>query len=79
MRSKIRVNDQWYKPVPWLRVGVCDGCSFDGNNCLNSNASKFNGLCDADREFAGMIFIPNTKEALAAYVAKRLEGDDEMG
>lgn len=79
MRSKLRVNDQWYKTVPWLRVGECYGCSFDGNDCLTSNASKFAGLCDDDQEFCGMIFIPNTKEALATYVAKRLEGDDEMG
>ena len=79
MRSKIRVDDQWYKPVPWLREGECDGCSFDGNNCLNSNVSKFAGLCDDGNEFAWMIFIPNTKEAMAEYVARRLGADDEMG
>ena len=80
MRSRIRVDDQWHKHVPWLREAECDGCSFDGNGCLNSNVSKFHGLCDDGNEFAGMIFIPNTNEALAEYVAKRLEGkDDEMG
>lgn len=82
MRTKIRINDQWYKPVPWIKDGDCSGCSFDGPGCLNSNVSKFTGLCDDSQEFSGMIFIPNTKEALAEYVAKRLEGnsdDDEMG
>ncbi len=79
MRTKIRVDDQWYKPVPWLREAECDGCSFDGRACINGGDGKFASLCDDGMEFSGMIFIPNTKEALAAYVAKRLEGDDEMG
>ena len=80
MRSRIRVDDQWYKPVKWHTEGKCDGCSFDGNDCINSNVSKFTGLCNDGMEFSGMVFIPNTKEALAEYVAKRLEGkDDEMG
>ena len=64
MRSRIRVNDQWYKPVPWLKEGECDGCSFGS-------------LCDDGMEFSGMIFIPNTKEALAEYVVKRLEGNSD--
>ena len=76
MRSRIRVNDQWYKPVPWLKEGECDGCSFDGRDCINSGV-KFGSLCDDGMEFSGMIFIPNTKEALAEYVAKRLEGNSD--
>lgn len=70
MRSKIRVNDQWYRPVKWLADGDCEGCSFDGRDCSD-------GLCDDGMEFSGMIFIPNTKEALAEYVVKRLEGNSD--
>lgn len=77
MRSRIRVNDQWYKPVPWLKEGECDGCSFDRRDCINSGSSKFGSLCDDGMEFSGMIFIPNTKEALAEYVVKRLEGNSD--
>lgn len=77
MRSKIRVDDKWYKPVPWLAAAECGGCSFDGDNCLNSTATKFNGLCDDGQEFAGMIFIPSNKEALANYIAARLVGDQD--
>lgn len=77
MRSRIRVNDQWYKPVPWLNEAECDGCSFDGRDCINGGGGKFASLCDDGMEFSGMIFIPNTKEALAEYVAKRLEGNSD--
>jgi hypothetical protein len=80
MRTKIRVNDKWYKPVPWHVDGECDGCVFDGDGCINGSANvsgKFAGLCDPDCEFGGMIFIHNTKESLAKYVAKRLEGNQE--
>lgn len=80
MRSRIRVNDKWYRPVKWLAEAECDGCSFDGRDCINGDSGKFTGLCDDGMEFSGMIFIPNTKEALAEYVVKRLEGnDDEVG
>lgn len=77
MRSRIRVNDKWYRPVPWLSEAECEGCSFDGQGCINGNHDKFGSLCDDGMEFSGMIFIPNTKEALAEYVAKRLEGNSD--
>jgi hypothetical protein len=79
MRTKIRVGDKWYKPVPWFEHKECDGCAFESNSCINggSAAEKFRGLCDANQEFEGMIFIPNNKEALAEYVAKRLDGNQE--
>ncbi len=76
MRTKIRVDTNWYKPVPWHSEGECDGCVFDGSGCINAS-SKFSGLCDAEHEFEGMIFIPNTKAALAEYVVRRLEGPEE--
>lgn len=80
MRSKIRVDDKWYKPVPWIKEANCSGCSFDSSNCLNSITTKFRSLCDDGQEFAGMIFIPRNKEALAKYIAARLVGDqDEEG
>lgn len=78
MRTKIRVNDQWYKPVPWHNDGECDGCVFNLNDCINGE-SKFAGLCDDGQEFSGHILIATTKEAMAEYIAKKLEGPDEMG
>lgn len=83
MRSKIKVDDDWYKPVPWFVEAECDGCIFDTLGCINSeHGGKFErlcdaGQCDAGQEFEGMIFIRNTKEALAEYVAKRLGVDDD--
>jgi hypothetical protein len=79
MRTKIRVGDKWYKPVPWLlEDDGCEGCVFDDNGCINSElGGKFYMKCDANQEFEGMIFIPNTKQALAEYVIKRLEGPEE--
>ena len=77
MRTKIRVGDKWYKPVPWHNDGDCNGCVFDGMKCLNANVGRFSNLCNDDREFSGRIFIANTKEAMAEYVIKRLEGPEE--
>jgi hypothetical protein len=77
MRTKIRVDDKWYRPVPWHGHAECDGCVFDGNNCINASGSRFNGLCDDGNEFSGMIFIHNTKEHFAQYVAERLCGNQE--
>lgn len=76
MRTKIRVDDKWYRPVPWLvEEDGCSGCAFEMGGCINNGFNgKFSGLCDANQEFDGMIFIPNTKEALADYIAKKLEG-----
>jgi hypothetical protein len=77
MRTKIRVDNKWYRPVPWHVDGECDGCVFDGKDCINDSSSKFAGLCDDGCEFSGMIFIRNTKEHFAEYVAKKLEGPEE--
>ncbi|WP_396190061.1 hypothetical protein [Flavobacterium sp.] len=75
MRTKIRVDDKWYRPVPWHEAGECDGCVFEGVNCINASSGRFAGLCDDGNEFSGMIFIRNTKESLAAYIAQKLEGE----
>lgn len=78
MRSKIKVNGDWYKPVPWLVEAECDGCIFDILGCINAEPNgKFAKLCDDGNEFTGMIFIRNTKESLAEYVVKRLGVDDD--
>lgn len=85
MRTKIRVDGKWYKPVPWLDPDdECDGCSFDRgdfvesvkNGCINTDAKG--SPCDDGNEFSGMIFIPATKIGMAEYVAKKLgAGDDD--
>jgi hypothetical protein len=79
VRTKIRVGDKWYRPVPWLiEEDGCEGCAFDDNSCINADlGGRFVNLCDSSREFEGMIFIRNNKEALAEYVAKRLDGSQE--
>jgi hypothetical protein len=79
MRTKIRVGDKWYRPVPWLvEDDNCEGCAFDDNGCINADLrGRFTNLCDTHHEFEGMIFIRNTKESLAEYVAKRLDGNQE--
>lgn len=66
MRSKIRVDGLWYRPVPWMKEGECHGCYFDTSNCQNSTKNK--DFCNAGNEFAGMVFIPNTKEAYEKYL-----------
>lgn len=79
MRTKIRVDNKWYRPVPWLTDGNCDGCAFDKNNvmlCINNRKDQ---PCDDGHEFTGMILIPHTKEAMAEYVAKKLGAPDEDG
>jgi hypothetical protein len=79
MRTKIRVGDKWYRPVPWLiEEDACKGCAFNNDGCINAKLTgKFANLCEARHEFEGMIFIRNTKEAMAEYVIKRLEGNQE--
>lgn len=77
MRTKIQVDGKWYRPVPWLVSTECDGCAFNEKDCINASSSKFATLCDDGNEFSGMIFVPNTKEGLAEYVAKKLGADDD--
>lgn len=78
MRTKIKVNGKYYRPVPWLEEGECDGCALDkpGSNCYNTEANG--SPCDDGQEFSGHIFIRHTKEALAEYIAKKLGADDEV-
>ena len=82
MRTKIRVEGKWYKPVPWLQdlvpgASECDGCAFGDSTLPCLNTSERNNPCDDGNEFSGMIFIRATKAAMAAYVAKRLGVTDE--
>jgi hypothetical protein len=69
MRSKIKVNGKFYKPMPWLEEG-CLGCDLDGNGCINSGDED---PCDDGYEFAGYIFVQMSPEGMARYVAARLE------
>lgn len=80
MRSKVKFEGKYYRPVPWHVEGNCDGCALDieGRPCEFNDASR-GSPCDDGREFAGMIFIRHTKEAMAEYIARKLGGQDEMG
>ena len=72
MRSKIKVNGKFYKPMPWIEESGCVGCDLDGNGCINYDKGEEH-LCDDGYEFAGYIFIGMNKESVARYVAARLE------
>ena len=75
MRTKVRFEGKYYRPVPWHEEGECDGCAMDiqGKSCEFNDGSR-GSPCDDGNEFAGMIFIRSTKEAMAEYIAKKLEG-----
>lgn len=74
MRSKIKFEGIWYKPVPWLGEGECDGCAMSSKRpsglCFNDAGEG--EPCLAGHEFEGKIFIRFGKEALAEYIALKL-------
>lgn len=78
MRTKVKFDGVWLRPVPWLAEGDCDGCYVNSisTNC-DFNCAANENPCDDGREFSGMILIRNTKEAMAEYVAKKITGDLE--
>jgi len=75
MRSKIKVDGKFYKPVPWLSKdgndNECDGCAFQANGCINDYNTG--NACDDGNEFCGMILIPATNRGWADYIALKLE------
>jgi hypothetical protein len=74
MRSKIKFEGVWLRPVPWLKEGDCHGCYVDATSAdCDFNTAANDRPCGDGGEFAGMIFIRNTKEGMADYVAKKLE------
>ena len=66
MRSRIKIEGKWYRPVPWIKAEDCDGCSFDKSGCINT--TEYRNPCDDGNEFTGMVLIPNTKEAYEQYM-----------
>jgi hypothetical protein len=77
MRTKIGVGDKWYKPVLWLEANICIGCALDSKGCINVKGENADA-CASGGEFDGHIFIEDTPEALAEYIAKKLGADDEV-
>lgn len=74
MRTKIKVNGTWYKPVPSLKGGYCEGCALDENDdCINGLSGLYPNACSVRGEFQDMVFIKYGKEAMAEYIAKKLE------
>ena len=79
-RKRIKFEGQWYKPVPWLKPNECDGCAmqWDSNNYPKS---CINDVWDGEpcaNEFAEKVFIRcGSKEALAEYIARKLEGNND--
>ena len=78
MRSRIRHEGVWYKPVPWLVEGECHGCAMNTatyrSTCYNQGAVE---SCSEGNEFEGMVLIRCGKEGLAEYIAAKLEGSNE--
>jgi hypothetical protein len=80
-RTRIKFDGKFYKVVPWLKEGECNGCHFFKNtdqlrDCPN-NASK-EQFCDDGGEFSGKVFIEHGKEALAQYIAEKLGASDDQ-
>ena len=73
MRSKIKVDGKFYKPMPWLEDGGCTGCDLEGNGCINYDNPYGANPCDGGEEFEGYIFVRMNPEGAARYVANRLE------
>jgi hypothetical protein len=76
MRTKIKVNGVYWKPMPWLEDGDCIGCQldhteFDKSHCINEEQQG--RPCDLGGEFEGYIFVRATQNGIAEYVKKRLE------
>jgi len=77
-RSRIKFEGKFYKVVPWIERGECNGCHFWKNqnavpDCPNQGAKD--QFCDEGGEFHGKIFIEHGKEALAQYIADKLDGE----
>lgn len=77
MRTKVKFNGEWYKPVPWLQATQCEGCALDKEGLCDFNTSTNGSPCNDGNEFSGMILIPNTEEGLAEYVTRKLGADDD--
>lgn len=71
MRTRIKVDGKFYKPVKWIKEDSCHGCDLDQSfKCINNGEGN---ACDYDGEFAGHIFIGMDEESKARYVLARLE------
>ena len=79
MRSKVRFEGVWYRPVPWMLSGECEGCvlDIDGRQC-EFNKGINNNPCDTGGEFDGQIFIRNTKEAYEEYAVAAVKRKFDM-
>ena len=78
-QKTIVVNGKRYRGVPWLADiaddnDECHGCAFHSNGCINDET---NDCCDEGNAFGGMVFIPDTKQGLADYIALKLGVSDE--
>lgn len=76
MRTKIKINGKYYAPMPWHVDSECFGCIFQEISGCPHEATD---CCDWGSEFQGKIFIPATKQGMASYIAKKLEGPPKKG
>ncbi len=76
MRTKIKIKGKYYRPVPWHVPNECNGCIFQEiSGCPHEDTD----CCDLGAEFDRMILIPATKQGMADYIAKKLEGSPKKG
>lgn len=73
-RSRIKFEGKFYKVVPWIVSGECNGCHFMPRTHDCPNQQSQDQFCDEGGEFHGKIFIEHGKEGLAKYIADKLEG-----
>ena len=76
-RKRIKFEGKFYKTMPWLKHGECDGCHFMPRLDTCPNQQTKEQFCDESGEFHGKIFIEHGKEGLAKYIADKLGACDE--
>lgn len=75
MTQKIRHQDKYYRAVPWFGEGSCEGCAFHEQRPCPNTDGIHKGQCDDGGKFMGFVFIRPSKEAMAEYITKKLEGE----
>lgn len=66
-----------YLHLKWLEEDMCDGCAFRHmSNCPNADedAEEWFNQCEGSKgRLAALLWIENTPESIAAYMAERMK------
>lgn len=76
MDKRVLIDGKFYRPVPWLFNGECDGCAFEPrtDDCPNHTHPKYVDQCGTNGRFHGRVLVRATKEGWAEHLATRLAG-----